>query len=196
MKGTSQMRNADIWKGCVAGALGGIAGSWAMLQFQNVWSKLSQGRLSQNLADNVPEHREKRRSEFALSRGARQSEQHLQKEDATIKIGSAIAEGVFDHAPDAGEKAVAGAAVHYAFGASTGAIYGAACEVFPVTSVVGGVPFGAALFVGSDGIAVPVLGLSSGFVRGPIAKHAYGLATHIAYGVITDLVRRAVRVAL
>jgi putative membrane protein len=189
-------RRPDIWKGMVAGTLGGLVGSWAMLRFQSIWSNMSQGRESPNLAANVPEHREKRTQEFAPSRAARRSEQPLQKEDATIKIGSMIAEGVLQRAPNPTEKAVAGSAVHYAFGAAAGAIYGASCELFPVTKGAAGLPFGAAVFLAADGIAMPALGLSEGFVRGPFVKHAYGLTTHFVFGVTTEMVRRFVRVTL
>jgi len=48
-----------------------------------------------------------------------------------------------------------GTVVHYAFGAVMGAVYGAAAEVAPPVKSLAGLPYGAALFVGADEIALP-----------------------------------------
>ena len=88
--------------------------------------------------------------------------------------------------------------VHYGFGASMGALYGVLHEVAPkrmkqMSPLMAGVGYGSALFVGADEIAVPALGLSGGPKKQPLSTHAYGLASHVVYGVTGEMVRRTVR---
>ncbi len=57
-------------------------------------------------------------------------------------------------------------------------------------------PFGAALWLGADEVAVPLFGLSGPPFAYPASTHASALAAHLVYGATADLVRRAVRAAL
>ena len=47
-----------------------------------------------------------------------------------------------------------------------------------------------------QGIFVPALGLSRDSSDYPASVHVYSLASHMIYGLTTELVRRAVRKAL
>lgn len=80
--------------------------------------------------------------------------------------------------------------------ALTGAMYGAMSELWPEAAVGAGLPFGAAVWLAADEIAVPALGLSKPATEYPLSKHAYALASHLVYGVTTEVVRRVVRQAL
>lgn len=182
-----------IWKGISAGIAGGLIGSWTMVQFQSLCSKLFEGDISRNLEANVPEHREKRESEFSASPKERKAGQRQQEDDATIEIAARVSKEIFDHPLANKEKKVAGAAVHYAFGAAAGAIYGGMTEIFPATKTYFGVPFAALVFLAADGIAVPALGLAEHPEKRSFAKHAYGFLTHAVFGATTELVRRTVR---
>lgn len=51
-------------------------------------------------------------------------------------------------------------ALHYAFGAATGAAYGAAAEVLPSLTAGAGFPFGGAVWLAADEVVTPALGLS------------------------------------
>ena len=90
-----------------------------------------------------------------------------------------------------------GPVVHYSFGTLQGGIYGAVTEM---TGVPGGflpaLVFGASLFVVADEIAVPAMGFSSKPRETPLSAHLYGLASHLVYGVSTEMARRGVRAAL
>jgi uncharacterized membrane protein YagU involved in acid resistance len=127
------------------------------------------------------------------SNGKDKKQKKEEGENATVKTAEAISENIFDHELEKTEQPTAGNAVHYAFGTTVGAIYGAAAEVAPVTSFGYGLPFGTALFIGADEIAVPALGLSEPPTEIPLSKHAYGLSSHLVYGLTADIVRRAVR---
>jgi putative membrane protein len=158
----------NVWKGLAAGLIGGLVASWTMNRFQSLLGKLS--------------------SSEEGSQGKSE-----EKEPATVKAAEAISEGVFDHELTKEEKRVAGPAVHYAFGSLNGAVYGAMAEVVPETTVGAGLPFGALLWLGADEIAVPLVGLSKSPLEHPLSTHAYALASHLVYGLTTDVVRRAVR---
>ena len=81
-------------------------------------------------------------------------------------------------------------------GVSSGAIYGAVAEMMPLATVAEGLPFVAAVWVLADEAVVPALGLSRNPTDYPPSIHAYSIASHLVYGLTTELVRRAVRKAL
>lgn len=177
-----------IVKGALAGAVAGLAAGYAMVLFQKAWSSAEKkitGKDDKNLKKNVPEHREHKPGEG-----------NEQNDDATIKTASAISEGVFDHKLTVKEKKIAGPAVHYAFAAAMGALYGGLAEVMDVTTLGFGTGFGAALFIGADEIAVPALGLSDMSNEVAPSKHLYGLVSHLVYSAATEAARRPLRAAL
>lgn len=178
----------DVLKGLAAGLAGGLVASWTMNRFQDVWSKLTE-----DLAQS--EERSSARDDNDESRQARGGVEE-QADDATVKAASAISEGVFDHELTKGEKKIAGPAVHYAFGAATGGLYGAIAELAPEATAGAGLPFGAAFWLLADETAVPLLGLSKGPTEYPLSAHVYALASHLVYGLTAEAVRRAVRGAL
>lgn len=161
-----------ILKGLAAGVVAGLAATFVMTQFQTAVSKLSE-------SSNGEDKNKKQKKEA--------------DENATVKTAGAISETVFDHKLKKSEKQTAGNAVHYGFGTMMGAVQGVAAEVAPITAKGFGLPFSTALFIGADEIAVPALGLSKPPTEVPFSKHAYGLASHLVYGLTADLVRRQVR---
>jgi uncharacterized membrane protein YagU involved in acid resistance len=66
----------------------------------------------------------------------------------------------------------------------------------PSTTAAWGLPFGAAVWLGADEVAVPAFGLSKAPMEYPASTHASALAAHLVYGLTVDVVRRAVRAAL
>lgn len=163
---------SSTWKGAVAGAAGGLIASWVVNQFQSGVSKLSE--------------------EFAHDNDRKSRSGG--DEETTVKTAEAISEAA-GHQLTQQEKQVAAPAVHYAFGSTMGALYGIAAELNPKSSAGWGAPFGAALWLGADELAVPVLGLS-GPTDTPVSTHASALAAHVVYGLTTEVVRRAVRSVL
>jgi putative membrane protein len=177
----------DVWKGLAAGLAGGLVASWAMNRFQDVWSKLAEEFVQ---SEEQPSARDGA-GDTQQSQGGEE-----QADDATVKTASAISEGVFGHELTKGEKKIAGPAVHYAFGASVGGLYGAVAELAPEATAGAGLPFGAAFWLLADETAVPLLGLSKGPTEYPLSTHVYALASHLVYGLTAEAVRRAVRGAL
>ena len=156
----------DVFKGAVAGLIGGIVASFVMSQFQTLVSALSE-----------EEKKSKKKKD----------------EPANVKTAEAISENVFDHRLKKSEKETAGEAVHYAMGATSGLIYGIASEFAPMTTVGLGLPFGAAVWLVADDVVVPALGLAKPATEYPLSTHAYALSSRLVYGLTTDLVRRGVR---
>lgn len=122
--------------------------------------------------------------------------QPLSDEDATIKTAKQISEKLFHRELTQEEKQWAGPAVHYGFGALMGAAYGVLTEVSPPAGIGFGTTFGTALWFAADEIAVPSFGLSGPASTYPPSVHASALMSHLVYGVVTDLTRRATRRAL
>jgi putative membrane protein len=167
-------RRPRLWKGALAGLAGGLVASWVMERFQAVAP-----------ADA-----------FAGLLGEKEKSEGESGEPATVKAAEAVSEGVFGHRLTEREKEVAGPAVHYAFGASVGALYGVAAEGWPGAAGGFGLPFGTAFWLVADEGAVPALGLSEPPAEYPPSTHVYALASHLVYGFTAELVRRAVRAVL
>jgi putative membrane protein len=166
----SSHANGHLLKHVVAGVTAGLAGAWAMNCFQNMLSKAS-----------------------SRSNGvAGQHEQQEQDEPTDVKTADAIAVAITGHPVPKEEKAVAGAAVHYAFGGAVGAMYGAAASHTDDVSAWAGLPFGATVWLVADEMGVPLSGLSKGPFEYPLATHANALAAHLVYGITTEMVRRLV----
>jgi putative membrane protein len=163
--------HADVVKGAVAGVIGGLLASFVMEQFQSLWAKVSE------------KTREKK-------------PQGRKETPSTVKVAQSISKTVLGKNLRKSQQRAAGEAVHYAMGATSGAIYGAATETLPLTTVGDGLVFGTAVWLLADEVAVPVLGFSKSPVKYPVSTHLYGLASHLVYGWTAEMVRRAVRKVL
>lgn len=156
------------WKSIAAGALGGLAASFAMNQFQSLLSKAQEA-----LSAEKPS---------AGSGG----------DDATVKTAQAIADVVCHCELSDSDKKWAGPAVHYTFGTTMGAAYGALAAYIPEINAGKGTAFGTALWLGADEVAIPSLGLGSAPAEMPLSSHASALAAHLVYGWVTYAIRRTV----
>jgi hypothetical protein len=187
------MKNeGSIVKGVAAGVAGGLVASVVMNQFQSALSKLmsneerSHGAQSQQ--QGSPDH--------GIGKALQERGSDEPDDNAAVRAGNAIGEFVFDEKLTKSEKETAGTVAHYAMGAASGAIYGAFTELAPEVSIGEGVPFGAAVWLIADEGIVPAIGLSKSAKNYPLSTHAYALASHLVYGLTTELVRKAVRRAL
>jgi len=114
------------------------------------------------------------------------------EEDSTVKVASAALRlAGASLAED--QKPMASSIVHYGFGASVGAFYGAVAEIVPRVTVGVGLPFGVAVWLGAHVVAVPALGLAEPPTRQPVQKEGEEFGLHLLYGLTTELVRRLLR---
>src|SRR5690349_1071111 len=129
------MGRDGIWKGCVAGMAGGLAGATVMGLTHPLWGKV-----------------------FGGGKEARQRQEENQ--DSTALVASNISEKLFHHELTGREKKIAGPLVHYSFGTAVGAIYGIVADMWPRASKAYGLPFGGLVYVKAHALIVPALGWS------------------------------------
>ena len=177
----------DVLKGLVVGLASGLIASWTMNQFQAAWTRIAEGTEKSHGAQSM---------QPSEGSEGNQGNDTAEQDDATVETAKVISRTVFGHELQESEKEPAGAAVHYAFGTVTGGLYGAMAELSPQVTMGAGVPFGAAFWLIADEVTVPLLGLSKGPTEYPVSTHAYSLASHLVYGLTTELSRRALRQVL
>jgi uncharacterized membrane protein YagU involved in acid resistance len=188
----SRRRESNVWKGLAAGVVGGLVASAVMNRFQALLSKLAEGEERSHGAQSMQQgHPQKGLGRKLQSEGKDDAE-----DDAPERLANAISVGVSGQELAEQDKEVAGVAFHYAMGATSGAMYGALAEAVPAVKVGVGVPFGAAVWLIADEGVVPALGLSKSPTEYPLSIHAYAFASHLVFGLTTELVRRTVRNAL
>lgn len=169
-------------KGLLAGMIGGLVGTIVMTEFQNAWSGASKKLKSDG--------------DGADDEGGQSAREAREKEDAAMKAAGKFAQFAGKRLSHEQRKK-AGSLVHYGFGTLQGAMYGTVTELAGVSG--GFLPsliFGAALFTAADELALPALGFSGKPSEYPASTHLYGLASHIVYGLSTEIARRGLRAAL
>jgi hypothetical protein len=171
----------NVIKGVLAGTIGGLVGTWLMSEFQAIWSRTADGGHEPDGASAGGRH------------DARDWQERVEGRNANELAANAIAERTIDRPLTREELEAAAPAMHYAFGAAMGALYGGLCEVSSKVRAMGGSGWGTAVWAGADEIAVPLLGLSRPRSEYPLETHAQAYAAHIVFGVTTELVRRSVR---
>jgi putative membrane protein len=91
------------------------------------------------------------------------------------------------------EQQVAMHSIHWGFGATAGAIYGALVEIEPTLGAWRGAAFGLTLNKLTHESILPRMGLSVPKEAQPAQERISEWVTHAIYGIFTDSVRRAVR---
>jgi putative membrane protein len=104
-----------------------------------------------------------------------------------------LAEKVAGHELVGTQKEVATEAIHWGFGALTGAAYGALVEFYPAATAKDGAGFGMALSSLTHGTMLPAMGLAAEPEEQTARERTSEMATHVVYGVVTETVRRVVR---
>jgi putative membrane protein len=106
---------------------------------------------------------------------------------------SILAEKLAGHELVGTEKEIAEEAIHWGFGALTGAAYGALAEYYPAATSKDGAAFGMALTSLTHGSALPAMGLSAEPEEQTTRERTSEMASHVVYGMVTETVRRVVR---
>ena len=104
-----------------------------------------------------------------------------------------LAEKVAGHPLPQSKKTVASESIHWGFGALAGAAYGGLAEFYPAATQKEGASFGLTLAALTHENALPALGLSADREHQTTREHTSEMATHIVYGVVTEVVRGLVR---
>lgn len=104
-----------------------------------------------------------------------------------------LAERITGHELVGTQKEVSVEAIHWGFGALTGAAYGALVEYYPAATAKDGAGFGMALSSLTHGTVLPAMGLAAEPEEQTTRERTSEMATHVVYGVVTEIVRRVVR---
>ena len=111
-------------------------------------------------------------------------------DDAATKAADVVAHALAGRRLNRREKQIGAPIVHYAFGASMGALYGLLYALRPDAARQSGLLFGSLVWLGADEIALPLAGLADGPRAYPAAVHTEMLGAHLVYGYTTDVVMR------
>lgn len=114
-------------------------------------------------------------------------------DDSTLKTAELVSRRLLHRPLTEDEKRWAGSAVHYGFGATVGAFYGATAEVTSLVTIAWGLPFGATVWLCAHVLAVPAAGLGQPVTRSPASYEIVEFLAHLAYGAVVDATRRAMR---
>lgn len=156
----------DVLRGAVAGT----AGVWAM------------DRVDWLMYDHLLDTPETRRQTRAARPGGM---------DPAHTIAHLAARGIGVEPPTPRQNNTPGLAVHYTLGIVPGALYGALRGRVDYIDAGRGLLYGFGLFVLEDEIANPLMGTAAPPQKYPWQAHARGLVAHLVYGLVTDLVLRA-----
>jgi len=182
-------KQTNFAKGAAAGFLSGLVASFVMNQFQAAVSALMQrdqkSHGAQSQQEGTPDHGA---GAYLEKRGADEPD-----DNAAERTANVIALGLVDKPLSEREKEIGGTIFHYAFGATSGAFYGAASEVIPQIRTGNGLPFGMAVWLLADEAVVPALGLSKSASEYSLETHAYALSSHLVYGLTTELAQKLIR---
>jgi putative membrane protein len=163
-------------KGFVAGAIGGLIGTWAMSEAQRAWTRAA--------GDEVP-------ASAGGKHDARDWQERDEHQNSNELAAQAVACYLIGRRLTYDELRIAAPALHYAFGTAVGAMYGAYAERRHRKG--SGAWLGTTLWFAADEVAMPVLGLSEPMTRRPLEMHLQSLTAHLVYGAMTEVVRRLVR---
>jgi NAD(P)-dependent dehydrogenase (short-subunit alcohol dehydrogenase family) len=166
-------------KGFLAGAIGGLIGTWAMSEAQRAWTRAA--------GDEVP-------ASAGGKHAARDWQERDEHQNSNELAAQAVARYLVDRRFTYDELRIAAPVLHYAFGTAVGAMYGAYAERRHRKG--SGAWLGTTLWFAADEVAMPVLGLSEPTTRRPLEMHLQSLTAHLVYGAVTEVIRRLVHAQL
>ena len=112
------------------------------------------------------------------------------------KMIEAADEALTGQTPSKDQKLKGQQVIHYTLGATLGAAYGALAAVNPAVTRGVGVPAGAVMYGLTHATAVPATGFQAWPWQLPIAAVLWESGSHLAFGLTTELTRRAIEAAL
>ena len=155
----------SIFRKSLAGAIGGLAGAWAMQQFRLRWDARANADADSGI--------------FGFD------------EEADIKSVDQICAALSLPPLSEPEALAAALWLHYGYGVTAGAAYAILVSRRPKARAGFGTAFGAALWLIGDEAAITASSLSNPWSRKP-AAHVSALAAHLLFGVVTEGGRRGV----
>lgn len=168
-------KGSNIAIGIAAGLAGGTVGAWAMTLTQSAMRKAAE-------ASGAPQPPAER---------SEKNEPKHRGDNPTEKLYERVAGGRRPMTKQ--EREAGGTTVHLVFGGAAGALYGAASAMDARLAVGRGLPFGAAVWLFGNELGLAAAGLTKSPAEYALGTHAFALASHLVYGVVTDA---AIRLAM
>ncbi len=165
------LNGIDLLRATLVGITAGVSAAFLMNQFQALVSSFQ-------------------KDEDSGSDGGEESK------PSTVKAADAVSEKVSGEPVPRKMQRVAGAAVHYGFGAFLGGLYGAIGTARPRVRTGFGTAYAASVALVADEAMVPALGLSPPPQESPASTHAYSLISHLVFGIALEGSRRILEGAL
>ena len=119
-----------------------------------------------------------------------QTDGTIADDPASEKAAAMLVEAATGEPLDDSGRKIAGSLAHHAFGASAGAVYGAAVARIPQLAAGAGAAYGGFVWLTATEIAMPLSGLAKPPARYPAERHIASLATHLVFGLTLEAVRR------
>jgi hypothetical protein len=160
----------------LAGAIAGLAGTWAMSEAQRLWTYVIDGSAPASAGGR---------------HDARDWQERSEHQNANELAAQALAIHFAGRRLTRHELQFAAPLVHYLFGTVVGALYGAYAE--RRRSHGSGAGFGMTVWLAADEAAMPLLGLSDSTALRPLEMHLQSLMAHLVYGTATEMVRRTLQ---
>jgi putative membrane protein len=174
-------RSVSVSKGMIAGFVGGLVGAWVMNQFQTLWTQAVEGNASQSSGGK---------------HDGREWQERAEDANATELVAQRLAGAALDRSLTREELSFAAPFVHYAFGALMGAFFGGLVERSNRVAPLTGAAWGTALWAVGDEVAVPMLRLSRPTTEYPADVHLQAFASHLVYGITTEIVQAGLRAVM
>jgi len=174
----ARKRETPICMRYLAGAAGGAAGTFAMDSYMRAMKKA------------LPDGKHSKPKEHLISLIGRK---HEKGESSTAALGRMLYEAATGERPSERTRKTLSKAVHWGYGVDLGGLYGVVRGRKRKLDVLGGLIYGAGLWVLGDEIAVPLIGLAEGPKAYPTKIHAESLGAHLVYGVATAVATQLLR---
>lgn len=169
-------------KNMITGLVGSVVGLMAMRLY---WQKVAP-LISEQLNDKPIES--DKLNDISLV-----GKQYEKGESSTAALGRMAYEKIVGQEPDDKTKEMLSYATHWLFGLLQGGTYGSLRAKLPGADMLGGLLFGAGLWLFGDETAVPALGLQKGPTAVSPAQHVNRLGAHLAYGLGTAAAAQLLR---
>ncbi len=153
-----------LFRGIAVGVGAGLFASHVMNQFQKAWSAMDGSGSKPGPAP----------------------------EPVTVKVADRLCLAVTGKPIPKTFRPFAGEVAHYGLGAALGAAYAGAAHFQPAVTAGAGSGYSSAVWLGLDEGLLPALGLGDKWADVPAGKHAYGLISHLIFGLSLDGARRLV----
>jgi hypothetical protein len=178
---SEQTYASDVWRGAMAGAIGGAVASSAMVLFNHLLGSTGFGR----------EDRGRRKQHRRADAKPNDADGTISDEPASEKAASNLVEAATGAELTERGRKIGGSIVHHAFGVVAGAMYGAFAARLPAVATGGGLPYGMLVWIAGPETGLPLAGLARTPTQYPPSRHIASLATHLVFGSTLEAVRRS-----